>query len=139
VNQHFDYNEYCWELLSISESLNNTLMRDPLTTMQLFEQLKQIANVGTPLERWLPALLATLDEEDSAEHYALLRVGHVLSWGSAMYAIRHISQAPNAATPVALTLYCLLRFGDDEGRMIEVANSCGELVDRFVREMRVER
>ncbi len=111
-------------------------MRDSLTTDVLYELLMQIVRTGTPRQKWLPHLLGTLGDDAEKERYTLLRVGHVLSWGSAMYALRHIQQDPNEATSIALTLYCLLRFEDDQTRMLEIASSLGERVKTQVDELR---
>lgn len=44
---------------------------------------------------------------------AMLRVGHVLAWGSEEQALRHIGEGWVGEEAVALALYCVLRYPDD--------------------------
>ncbi|PJF38425.1 MAG: hypothetical protein CUN54_10890, partial [Phototrophicales bacterium] len=46
-------------------------------------------------------------------HQAILRVGHVLAWGSEDYALDHIGQGWVGEEAVALALYCVLKYPDD--------------------------
>lgn len=44
---------------------------------------------------------------------AMLKVGHVLSWGSEEQALRHIGEGWIAEEAIALALYCVMRYPDD--------------------------
>lgn len=74
----------------------------PREATEILNQLQAV-----PLSRRLAAALQ-LFEHDDAGYYTLLRVGHVLSWGSIEQAVRHVTKQPNAATPLALALFCQL-------------------------------
>lgn len=63
------------------------------------------------------------DELDAA----ILRVGHVLGWGSEESAMRHIGEGWVAEEAVALALYCVLRHPDDYAACVRrAANSDGD-------------
>lgn len=59
---------------------------------------------------WLGMLLVDADLRANEMLYgALLRVGHVLSWGSEAHAMKHISQSMGALAIVPLAVYCFLK------------------------------
>lgn len=59
--------------------------------------------------------------------YALLKVGHVLGWGSEVHALRHMGEGWIAEEAVALALYCVLRYPDDYVQAVRRgANSDGD-------------
>jgi hypothetical protein len=70
---------------------------------------------GRPRREWLAAVASALSVEDEAALGSILRVGHVLSWGSQRHAVRHIMTPASSATALALALYCLL-LEDEEAR-----------------------
>lgn len=95
--------------------------------------LLQAVQQQLPRPRWLAEVLAALDEStDEASRYTLLRVGHVLSWGSVTHAVAHISDPPTATQTVALALYCLLRF-DQRPVQYQQAALIGHAVSHLVQ------
>lgn len=75
--------------------------------------LVKLALDGIPIPQWM-AKLTTFTEGISDEfHQAILRVGHVLSWGSEEYALDHIGQGWVGEEAVALALYCVMKYPDD--------------------------
>jgi ADP-ribosylglycohydrolase len=58
---------------------------------------------------------------------AMLRVGHVVSWGSEDSALRHIGEGWVGEEAIALALYCVMRYPDDYvGAVRRGANTDGD-------------
>jgi len=58
---------------------------------------------------------------------AMLRVGHVLTWGSEESALRHIGEGWVGEEAIALALYCVIRYPDDYvGAVRRGANTDGD-------------
>jgi hypothetical protein len=67
-------------------------------------------NEKAPPQVYLREVLSLVDGQSSALERALLRVGHVLGWGSETHALRHLAQNNALHESVPLAIYCLLRY-----------------------------
>lgn len=72
--------------------------------------LVKLALDGVPVEQFLGRVLAFIEDLDEDCYRTLLRVGHVLSWGSEERALKHIGEGWEGDEAVALALYCVLKF-----------------------------
>lgn len=72
-----------------------------------------LALADVPPQDFIPHILAFCDGLSDELDTALLRVGHVLGWGSEEAALDHIGQGWTGEEAVALALYCVLRYPDD--------------------------
>lgn len=72
--------------------------------------------------------------DDTDLHHTLLRVGHVVGWGSVSRALKHIGRVNNCQL-VASALYLTMRYEDDPLRAIRAAEdwhpACAGLVAAF--------
>lgn len=83
----------------------------------------RFAAQGVPASAWIAALHQELGEVFELN---LLRIGHVLSWGSEQHAIRHLSQPAGKGTILAQALYAILRHHSNAGAMLRQALSVRE-------------
>lgn len=110
----------------MSDSTGSTAAQALLSSVQF----------GLPRTRWLTHVLATVEMlDDEPAYYTLLRVGHVLSWGSISYAVRHIREPASDTTWVALALYCLLRFEDSPQKQQQQAVLLDDEAESLVRQV----
>lgn len=75
--------------------------------------LVKLALDGVPIGEWMSALTAFTSDMSDEFHQAVLRVGHVLAWGSEEYALDHIGQGWVGEEAVALALYCVLKYPNE--------------------------
>lgn len=78
---------------------------------------------GTHLTDYAARILRFCDGISDDFEYAVLRVGHVLGWSDEDAAMRHIGDGTNADEALALALYCVLRYEDDDMACIQRAAS----------------
>ncbi|MGB1289312.1 MAG: ADP-ribosylglycohydrolase family protein, partial [Aggregatilineales bacterium] len=75
--------------------------------------LVKLALDGVPVSEYMTRVMqfcaGISDEFDNA----ILRVGHVLGWGSEEKALTHLGEGWIAEEAVALSLYCVLKYPDD--------------------------
>lgn len=75
----------------------------------------------------IPQIMTFCDGLSDELDAALLRVGHVLGWGSEEAALDHIGQGWTGEEAVALALYCVLRYPDDYAACVwRAANTNGD-------------
>lgn len=72
-----------------------------------------LALADVPPQDFIPHILVFCDGLSDELDTVLLRVGHVLGWGSEEAALDHIGQGWAGEEAVALALYCVLRYPDD--------------------------
>ncbi len=75
--------------------------------------LVKLALDDVPLGQWMAKLIEFTKGKSDEFHQAILRVGHVISWGSEEYALDHIGEGWVGEEAVALALYCVLKYPDD--------------------------
>lgn len=87
--------------------------------------LVKMACEKLPPEHYLKQLVAYF-VDDPVYETALLRVGHVLGWGSEERALRHLGQGEHAAEILSMALYCILRYEASLPRaVLRAANTDG--------------
>lgn len=67
-------------------------------------------NEKAPPQVYLRQVLSLVDGQSPALERALLRVGHVLGWGSETHALRHLAAENTLHESVPLAIYCVLRY-----------------------------
>jgi ADP-ribosylglycohydrolase len=72
--------------------------------------LVKLALDGVEPEEYLRRLMAFCDGISEDFDKAMIRVSHVLGWGSETHAMRHLGEGWIAEEAVALALYCVLRY-----------------------------
>lgn len=75
--------------------------------------LVKLALDAVPTGQWMAKMLEFTVGMSDEFHQAILRVGHVLAWGSEEYALEHIGEGWVGEEAVALALYCVLRYPDN--------------------------
>ena len=75
--------------------------------------LIKLALDDVPVGQWMSKLVEFTKGVSDEFHQAILRVGHVISWGSEEYALDHIGEGWVGEEAVALALYCVLKYPDD--------------------------
>lgn len=75
--------------------------------------LVKLALDGVHPDQYLQRVLAFTDGISEEFDRALLKVGHVLAWGSQEKALTHIGEGWVGDEAIALALYCVLKFPDD--------------------------
>lgn len=89
--------------------------------------LVKLALDSVPIEQWLGRVLAFTDGMSDEFYRTLLRVGHVLSWGSEERALKHIGEGWVGDEAVALALYCALKYPDSYVKAVQRgANTDGD-------------
>ncbi len=89
--------------------------------------LVRLALDGVAPAEYMQRIMAVCDGLSDELDAAILRVGHVLGWGSEESAMRHIGEGWIAEEAVALALYCVLRYPDDYAACVRrAANSDGD-------------
>lgn len=75
--------------------------------------LIKLALDQVPLSEWMSKLVEFTAGISDEFNSAILRVGHVLAWGSEEYALKHIGEGWVGEEAIALALYCVMRYPDD--------------------------
>jgi ADP-ribosylglycohydrolase len=75
--------------------------------------LVKLALDGLAPEDYLRRVLAFCDGISDDFDKAMIRISHVLGWGSETHAMRHLGEGWIAEEAVALALYCMLRYPDN--------------------------
>jgi hypothetical protein len=75
----------------------------------------RLAGEGVPASAWIAALHQELGDVFELN---LLRIGHVLAWGSEQHAIRHLSQPAGKGTIPAQAICAILRHHADSDEML---------------------
>lgn len=87
--------------------------------------LMALASSDRSVEAYLREMMTVCDGLSIPFDRALLRIGHVLGWGSRRHALRHLYD-DNLASAVAIALYAIVRHPDDPAAMLDcVAASPG--------------
>ena len=89
--------------------------------------LVKLALDGVPHSEYMQRIMTVCEGLSDELDAAILRVGHVLGWGSEESAMRYIGEGWIAEEAVALALYCVLRYPDDYAACVRrAANSDGD-------------
>lgn len=75
--------------------------------------LVKLALDGVAPEEYLRRVMVFCEGISEDFDKAMIRVSHVLGWGSETHAMRHLGEGWIAEEAVALALYCVLRYPDD--------------------------
>jgi|GEM_PF-5902222 len=84
-------------------------------------RLIHLAVQDKPSDSCLPQLLHLADEISQDFYYALLRLGHVMGWGSYERALMHLSPKRHPYEQVVQALYCVMKAGDSLELCVEIA------------------
>jgi ADP-ribosylglycohydrolase len=89
--------------------------------------LIKLALDDVPIGQWMTKLIEFTNNISDEFHQAILRVGHVISWGSEEYALDHIGEGWVGEEAVALALYCVLKYPQDyRACVLRGANTNGD-------------
>jgi ADP-ribosylglycohydrolase len=75
--------------------------------------LVKLALDDVPVTQYLSKTMAFCDGISDEFDRAMLRIGHVLGWGSEAHALKHLGEGWVGEEAIALALYCVLRYPDD--------------------------
>ena len=75
--------------------------------------LVKLALDDVPVAQYLSKTMAFCDGISDEFDRAMLRIGHVLGWGSETHALKHLGEGWVGEEAIALALYCVLRYPDD--------------------------
>lgn len=89
--------------------------------------LVKLALDGVPPEHYLSRVMAFTDGISDEFDRTILKVGHVLAWGSEEQALKHLGEGWTGDEAIALALYCVLKYPDDYVAAVQRgANSDGD-------------
>jgi hypothetical protein len=83
--------------------------------------LVALAQNDTAPDAYLRQVLHLITGHDMTLERALLRVGHVMGWGSDIHALKHLAPDGRLESVPALAIYCVLRYPDDPQQAIKRA------------------